>query len=131
MKKTKIFVYGSLKRGFYNGLDLPYWGDVGREAYEQIEFLGTATSSPEYTMISCGSYPAIIEYGNTSIVGEVWSIPNVILERIDRMEYGAGYYKTKIDVNGQISGTFDVYCMDQDSISQYWPRLKSGVWTNE
>jgi len=73
----RLFVYGSLKRGFSNHHFL-----AGQT------FLGEARTQPVYRMYDWGGYPAIVpvEDGGVSISGEVWEIDDTCLIRVDWLE---------------------------------------------
>lgn len=70
-----VFVYGTLMR------------DLGNHRYlTSSEFLGEATSAPQYTMVDVGGYPAIFETGTTPIKGELYEVNEHTLARLDRLE---------------------------------------------
>ena len=71
-----IFVYGTLKRGFCRAHFL-----AGQS------FLGEARTLPRYRMYNCGTYPGLkpVEDG-LSIVGELWSVEEACLARLDQEE---------------------------------------------
>jgi gamma-glutamylcyclotransferase (GGCT)/AIG2-like uncharacterized protein YtfP len=73
---TKIFVYGSLLRGFGN------WSWALRDQ----TFIGTAETLPEYEMISLGGFPGVLSNGNTAIQGEVFEVDDARLRQIDTLE---------------------------------------------
>ena len=67
----KIFVYGTLKRGFHNHFLL-----------KDAKFLGVAVTEYEYRMIDLGSFPALIpaqEGEGFSIYGEVYEVDDATL----------------------------------------------------
>ncbi|WP_437228196.1 gamma-glutamylcyclotransferase family protein [Planctomicrobium sp. SH661] len=71
-----IFVYGTLKRGFCRHF-----------AIESETFLGEARTAPRYRMFNVGTYPALIETDSgISIQGEVWSVNDIALARLDEVE---------------------------------------------
>lgn len=80
----RVFIYGSLMRGFGNHRTLATNGEA--------RFLGTARSSAEYTMIDLGSFPAVLEGGNTVIHGEVWEVDDACLAALDRLEGHPDFY---------------------------------------
>ncbi len=71
-----IFVYGTLKRGFCREHFL-----AGQS------FLTEARTLPKYCMYHCGTYPGLqpAEDG-LSILGELWSVDEACLARLDREE---------------------------------------------
>ncbi|SFI91835.1 gamma-glutamylcyclotransferase family protein [Planctomicrobium piriforme] len=90
---TRLFVYGTLKRGFCR-----------HGALETERFLGTAQTAYRYRMVNVGSYPALIEVfqGGRSIHGEVWEVSPTALRRLDEVEgTDEGQYERRpIEVQG-------------------------------
>jgi gamma-glutamylaminecyclotransferase len=91
MNKTKVFVYGTLKKGSRSrGLDR--WG-------EGADFIGHAvTSKPIFSLYDLGAFPAVGITGSNHIAGEVWSVNDDTMADLDRIEgYPAFYKRTQID----------------------------------
>lgn len=87
---AKLFVYGTLKRGF------------SRAAVLQGEtFLGLAKTEARYRLLNCGNYPGLVEASEgVSIEGELWDISPDCLQRLDEIE-GVGiqlYQRTKVSL---------------------------------
>jgi gamma-glutamylcyclotransferase (GGCT)/AIG2-like uncharacterized protein YtfP len=78
----RLFTYGTLKKGFHNAFYL-------RDAH----FLGEFSTDSLYSMYNFGNYPAVSEYGKTSIVGEVYEISEAQLLAIDRLEWCPNFYQ--------------------------------------
>jgi gamma-glutamylaminecyclotransferase len=74
---TLLFVYGTLKRGCSNHQHLA-----------DQTFLGLARTVPGYRLYDLGGYPAIVAQADApdGVVGEVWSVNDEALERLDRFE---------------------------------------------
>ena len=74
-----VFVYGTLKRGFCREHFL-----AGQS------FLAEARTLPKYRMYDCGTYPGLkpCPQDGLSILGELWSVDDVCLARLDREEGG-------------------------------------------
>jgi gamma-glutamylcyclotransferase (GGCT)/AIG2-like uncharacterized protein YtfP len=72
-----VFVYGTLKRGERNHAFL-----------EGQTFRGNARTAPGFRLISLGEYPGIIPDSNdrAGVAGEVWSIDETCLARLDEFE---------------------------------------------
>ena len=70
----KVFVYGSLKKGFYNNVVL---GDS--------EFVAVDIVSG-YSLISLGAFPMAIPDPEGYVIGEVYYVTPETLERLDRLE---------------------------------------------
>lgn len=73
-KDRIIFVYGSLKKGFYN-----------HNAYlADAEYIGTGVIDG-YDMYSLGKFPAIVE-GNGMVCGELYKVTEEELSAVDMLE---------------------------------------------
>jgi gamma-glutamylaminecyclotransferase len=74
---TRLFVYGTLKRGLCRHYCL---------AGER--FLGEARTLPRYRLLNLGDYPGLVEaaVGGRPIAGELYAVSPACLERLDRME---------------------------------------------
>ena len=89
-KTINIFVYGSLKKGYGNS-----------NLLKTSEFLGTYMTTNRYGMVSFGSFPALIHYGNHTIQGEMYSITPETLVTLDALEGNGSFYQREvIDVEG-------------------------------
>jgi gamma-glutamylcyclotransferase (GGCT)/AIG2-like uncharacterized protein YtfP len=82
--KTRIFVYGTLKKGRSN-----------HHYLENQLFVGSAMTEPRYRLYDMGGFPGLVldaEHG-LAILGEVWEVDKEclgaldILEGIDEGEY--------------------------------------------
>lgn len=78
----RVFVYGTLMRG--ERLDHFLASSV---------FLGHAISKPQWTLVTLGAFPAILESGSTAIWGEVYAVDDETLERLDRVEGHPHFYR--------------------------------------
>lgn len=88
-----FFFYGSLKTGLYNNVLLQQDGCL---------FIGRDNTKREFQLWSLGPYPAM-STGNQSVPGEIWDITNdEVIEIIEQMKKGAGYYQTKIKTESDI-----------------------------
>jgi len=77
---TKLFVYGTLKRGGVRAVLLS--GQA---------FVAEVATAPRYRMFSTGDYPALVEAGplgleGLSIRGELWRVDASCLARLDEEE---------------------------------------------
>lgn len=81
----QVFVYGTLKRHCCN-----------HHYLKGQRFLGTASTLPLYAMYDLGGYPGIVQDSvqPMSIEGEVWSVDDACLARLDQLEdLAAGEYE--------------------------------------
>ncbi|MGH8548388.1 MAG: gamma-glutamylcyclotransferase family protein [Methylococcales bacterium] len=78
----RIAVYGSLKAGRHNHRYL-----------ETARFIGRFHTTPDYTMIDLGPYPAIIPDGSTAIEVEVYAVDAETLGAVDELEEHPDFYR--------------------------------------
>ena len=82
----KIFVYGSLRRGFYN-----------HRLLEKADYLRHSITRAEYRMHSLGGFPSVQPGGTTAIIGEIYDVDVLTLLRLDRLEgHPTLYRRTEI-----------------------------------
>ena len=90
----KVFVYGTLKRGFRNHYLL-----------DGCEYLGGAVTMPTYRMIENG-FPVIMpDPDGRPLAGEIYIVDDETLARLDRLEReGSSYDRKLIDVALALAG---------------------------
>lgn len=111
----KVFVYGTLKRGFGNHEYL----------LSKSKFLGEHVTDPAYTMVSCGGFPGVIESGSTPITGEVFEVTEEELLDCDRLEGHPNWYRRKLIPTPY--GEAWVYIYPSDKVEGL-KVVESGVW---
>ena len=115
--KEIIFVYGSLRKGFYNykscGLD-------------KAKFLGEGFISG-FKMFSLGSYPCVVKSNddNDVIFGEIYEVDDVT--KIRNMELGAGYFEEEIIINGIKA---KIYVFNENKLHKKI-LVEGGIWKKE
>lgn len=77
---TRLFVYGTLKRG-----------EVRAPLLAGQRYVGEVRTAPRYRLFNTGDYPALVEaeplrLPGRSIVGELWSVDAACLARLDLEE---------------------------------------------
>jgi len=77
MPTLKLFVYGTLKRGYRN-----------HRLLEGQQFIREAVTRPRYRLFDRGAYPCLVEdaEGGRAIRGELWSIDTKIVPVLDELE---------------------------------------------
>lgn len=86
MAKYKVFVYGSLKRGFGNNVLL-------RDA----EFIGNdETIRSDFDLRCWGAYPAVYESGSTVVKGELYSVDDGTFTSLDGLEGYPDFYNRQL-----------------------------------
>jgi gamma-glutamylcyclotransferase (GGCT)/AIG2-like uncharacterized protein YtfP len=107
-----VFVYGSLKQGFAN-----------HHVLGTAEFVGRGRTLPEFDLIDCGPFPAIIS-GGRSVTGELYKVDAATMKDLDVLEGNGILYQRKkrpVIVNGQqISAWIYIYLHDDG----YLPLVK-------
>lgn len=112
---NRLFVYGSLKRGYGNNRLL-----------EKSEFIGVAKTKPEFTMIAYGWFPACLVAGKTIITGEVYDVNDGVLDRVDRLEGHPTWYQRIRCYTTQ--GDAWIYTMKPESYVGQAEVIRSGLW---
>ena len=85
----KVFVYGSLKRGFHN---FPFLKSSNK--------VGVATTQEPLVMTTLGSFPGVRrpigdEVG-APVVGEIYSVDEDTLRNLDRLEGNGHFYQREV-----------------------------------
>ena len=85
-----LFCYGSLLRGESN-----------HHVMAHCRFVGPARTAPLYRLLDLGPYPALVSGGEVAIAGELYSVDDEALARIDRFEGHPHHYRrTPIRLGG-------------------------------
>lgn len=112
MGNTLVYVYGSLKNGYYNhGLLL------------DSTFMGTHITDNKYTLLNLGSYPAVITRGTTAIHGEIYRISESTLSTLDKLEDYPAFYDRIL-----IATPFGNAWMYTLQKNKHHPFISSGIW---
>jgi gamma-glutamylcyclotransferase (GGCT)/AIG2-like uncharacterized protein YtfP len=91
----RVFVYGTLKSGFWNHYLL-----------KGCEFIGAAATVRTYKMIENG-FPVIMpDPAGKPLAGEIYTVDDETLARLDQLEReGSSYDRKLIDVTLPLTGT--------------------------
>ena len=111
----KVFVYGSLKRGYWNSTILM-----------DSEFLFKATTVDSvYDMFDLGSFPAVVKDGDSKIEGEVYKIKGRTIQMLDALEGNGSFYNREeilvTDGNKEVSAWIYIYCGTLGSMVSRYP----------
>lgn len=86
----RVFVYGSLKRGFRH-----------HDQMAGARFLREARTAPRYTLVLAGDYPALVDDGVTAVAGEVFAVDDRHLAALDAFEEVPDLYvRAPLDLEG-------------------------------
>jgi gamma-glutamylcyclotransferase (GGCT)/AIG2-like uncharacterized protein YtfP len=114
---VRVFVYGSLRKGF---------GNHGR-FLGAARFVGEARTPAEYTMGSLGGFPGVCKGGLTPIAGEIYELTaEAQLEWLDRLEGHPRFYcRELIAIDGGARAW--IYLLPDGHVREL-PRVESGDW---
>jgi gamma-glutamylaminecyclotransferase len=112
----RVFVYGTLKRGYPNNPLL-----------EGSEFLGEAVTVPTYKMVET-SFPVIMpDPSGKPVAGEIYTVDDATLARLDQLEReGRSYDRVMIEAtlplsNGEPTQAF-IYVGREDRFGEMFAR---------
>lgn len=73
---TRLFIYGTLKRGCWN-----------HHYLHGQRFIATAATEPKFRLFNLGSYPGMVrDQAGISIEGEIWEVDDDCLAQLDVLE---------------------------------------------
>lgn len=120
-KLSKVFVYGTLLKGFGN-----------HRLMSTSKYLGNATLEG-FDMFSLGAFP-VISPGKGRIAVELYEVDEGVMSSLDRLEgYPTFYNRMKVDIPGQEDQAW-IYFMEnpQENYGKYrggqLEKVESGSW---
>ena len=115
MPTVRVFVYGSLKRGF-----------VHHALLDGAEREGPAETAPGYRLVLQGSYPALVPGRGGSVRGELYRVSAELLCRLDAFEGCPELYQ-RSEVLLADGSTALCYAIDEDR-ARDCPELDADEW---
>jgi gamma-glutamylaminecyclotransferase len=117
VKRTTLFVYGTLKRG----------GPANRWLAGQ-RFLGEAVTEPKYRLYDLGSYPGLVrdEANGLAVKGELWEVDDACLAGLDDFEDAPKLYaRERVAVRG-VDGPVETFVYNKPippgaKSGDFWP----------
>lgn len=112
----RVFVYGTLRRGFR-----------AHRFLKDALFVGTTFTDANYTMYTSvhRDYPRVVTGGNRSIFGEVFEVSDTVLKELDAYEgVASGLYQRK-SVKTDLGVAF-MYVFNKPT--QQFDIIEHGVW---
>jgi gamma-glutamylaminecyclotransferase len=97
MPVEKVFVYGSLKRGFSN-----------HHVMSGTKFVGEGRTGPGFALIDLGRYPGAIR-GGSALAGEVFEVPSHLMGRLDQLEANGRVYERELTRIALTQGAVDAW----------------------
>lgn len=95
----KVFVYGTLKRGYGNHVLI-----------NKSNILSLKAKAPGINLYSSGSIPFAAR-GNGTAIGELYEVDSIVLEKLDKLEGHPVFYKrekTKVQLVGLDGNAFSI-----------------------
>lgn len=113
-----VFVYGTLKKG-------------GRYHHllEDSEFLGDDDTVDSYTLRSLGPFPGVTLESCIKIKGELYSINENILKKLDILE-GYPHFYNRIIIGLESGNNAWMYYLTDSEEYITCPIIESGEWNN-
>ena len=120
---TRVFVYGTLKKGFGN-----------HHLLAGCEYLGPCTLGDNYAMVSLGWFPGVVSNDNVvgTIQGEVYRIPEEVLFSLDILEGHPDFYKRErvpVTYGDNVQKNAWIYLLNGAYLDSGMGRIANGNWT--
>lgn len=115
MGNSQLFVYASLLAGE------PDHGLLGG-----AELLGASMTAPRYALYELGVYGALVEGGETAVVGELYLVADAVLVRIDVARQVPLLFQ-RCAVQLADGSEAQAYCMSSEGVRGK-RRLRHGDW---
>src|SRR4051795_9213580 len=80
----KLFVYGSLRRG-----------ESAHPRLSGATLLARVWTEPRFTLVDMGGYPALVEGGDTAVLGEIYEVDSALLMELDAYEEAPEVYRRR------------------------------------
>ena len=115
MKSPRLFVYGSLKRGFR------HHGVLAGALFE-----GPARTASGFFLALQGEYPALVHGGEESVEGELFTVTPELLLELDRFEGCPDLYQREVVLLDD--GTSAQSYLITRAQAQDLPKIPEGRW---
>lgn len=79
-----VFVYGTLMKG-----------ELHHSTIAHARFLRQAETRPEFELVQIDYYPALLPEGAHRVVGELYEVDDLTLQRLDQLEEVPAYYERR------------------------------------
>lgn len=115
----KVFVYGTLKRGYGNHVLI-----------NKSNILSLKAKAPGINLYSSGSIPFAAR-GNGTAIGELYEVDSIVLEKLDKLEGHPVFYKrekTKVQLDSDVVEAW-IYLCEKYAKQNYL--IQSGEWHND
>lgn len=116
MAQHKLFIYGSLKKGYSN-----------HKVLEGAKFIKDYTTTYKYTLLNLGHFPGLYQNGVTPITGEIWEVDDAKLSKLDWFEGHPNHFERRKMV-GELEGKEDLWCYFYNIKNFGAPVILNGIW---
>jgi gamma-glutamylaminecyclotransferase len=116
VERIRLFVYGSLKRGF-----------AGQPLLDGARFEATATTGPGYALYDLGPYPALVTGGDGAVHGELYWVTPDHLAQLDQYE-GPEYAREQVLLAD--GSRAEAYVMAPSGVRGR-PHVAGGLWISK
>ena len=113
MNTKLVFVYGSLKKDFYN-----------HELLSSSEYISTHITDKKFTLVDLGAFPAVLNVGDTAIDGEIYRVNSNTFMELDKLEGYPRYYD-RILISTDVGDAW-MYILQKNN---NYPIIASGIWS--
>lgn len=113
---TRIFVYGSLKRG-----------ERLHGALQDSTFIGVGNING--TLFDLGPYPAVVLEGESRVGGEIFEATDPVVRDLDRIEGHPHYYKRERVKELTTDQDVWVYFLPRKNLHKGARRITNGMWS--
>jgi gamma-glutamylcyclotransferase (GGCT)/AIG2-like uncharacterized protein YtfP/small-conductance mechanosensitive channel len=103
---TPIFVYGTLLRG-----------EANHHVLHESVPLGPARTEASFELVEFGAYTALVEGGNSFVVGELYLVDASTLEALDRLEGHPSLYHRRA-IRLEDGRTAEAYVVDRHNLGR-------------
>jgi len=114
-----VFVYGSLKKGFFN-----------HQVIENPKFICKTHTKECYKMLDLQSFPGVTKEEKLSVIhGEVYNVDNITLELLDKFE-GNWYLREAVELDAGFSAQMYFLKLLPENLN-YHQTVDTGIWTEK
>lgn len=110
----KLFVYGSLLQG-----------EAAHFRLRGARLIAQARTEAAFTLIDMGPYPALVEAGDTAVVGEIYLVDEALLAELDEYEEAPAVYQRRA-LRVEEHDVVTYVLPERLAVGQ--PRIASGDW---
>ncbi len=110
-----VFVYGTLLAGAANHALLA-----------AARFLGAAETTPDFDLVDCGAFPAMLPGGATAVAGEVYAVDGGTLAQLDELEEHPHLFE-RLAITLRDGRSVEAYVMPRERGSSH-RRIACGSW---